>query len=67
MLERSLQFVHVPAPKHRDDHESDQLRTAATSKAVSHFSIETKCGWGRGNPARASGLLDSRRIALEGR
>ncbi len=30
------------------------------------FGIATECGWGRGDPARAPGLLDSHRIALEG-
>ena len=92
-LERSLQFVHVPAPKHRDDaayyaplaglclpegcelylgvihhddREGDRRRIAAASRTVSDFGIATECGWGRGDPARAPGLLDSHRIALEG-
>ena len=91
-LERSLQFIHVPAPKHRDDaayyapladlrlpegcelylglihHDDragDRRRIAAAEQAVSSFGIATECGWGRGDPARAPGLLDSHRIALE--
>ena len=92
-LERSLQFVHVPAPKHRDDaayyaplaalslpkgcelylgvihhndREGDRRRIAAAMQAVGSFGIATECGWGRGDPTRAPGLLDSHRIALEG-
>ena len=92
-LARSLQFVHVRAPRHRDDaayyaplaglrlpggcelylgvihhddREGDRRRIAAASRTVSDFGIATECGWGRGDPARAPGLLDSHRIALEG-
>ncbi len=91
-LERSLQFVHVPAPKHRDDaayyapladlklpdgcelylglihhddREGDRRRIAAATQTVASFGIATECGWGRSDPARAPGLLDSHRIALE--
>ena len=93
-LDRSLQFVHVPAPKHRDDaayyaplaalslpegcdlflgvihhneRDSDRRRIAAAARTVSDFGIATECGWGRGHPARAPGLLDSHRVALEGK
>ena len=92
-LARSLQFVHMPAPRHRDDaayyaplaglrlpedcelylgvihhddREGDGRRIAAASQTVPEFGIATECGWGRGDPARAPGLLDSHRIALEG-
>ena len=92
-LERRLQYVHVPAPKHRDDdayyaplaalrlpegcdlylgvihhddRDVDRRRIAAAARTVSNFGIATECGWGRSNPARAPGLLDSHRIALEG-
>lgn len=43
----------------------DRRRIAAAAKTVSDFGIATECGWGRGNPAPAPGLLDSHRIALE--
>ena len=92
-LERSLQFVHVPAPKHRDDEayytplaalglpegvdlhlgvihhddrDGDRRRIAAAARIVSDFGIATECGWGRGDPTGAPGLLDTHRIALEG-
>ena len=92
-LERSLQHVHAPAPKHRDDdacyaplaalrppagcelflgvihhddRDGDRRRITAAARTVSDFGIATECGWGRGDPARAPGLLDSHRIALEG-
>ncbi len=92
-LGRSLQFLHVPAPKHRDDaayyaplaglrlpeacelylglihhddRDGDRRRIAAASRAVGDFGIATECGWGRGDPSRAPGLLDSHRIALGG-
>ena len=85
-LGRSLQFVHVPAPRHRDDaayyaplaglglpegcelylgvihhddREGDRRRIAAASQSVTEFGIATECGWGRGDPTRAPGLLDS--------
>ena len=91
-LTRPLQFVHVPAPKHRDDaayyaplanlrlpaecelylglihhddREGDRRRIAAAAQTVPSFGIATECGWGRGDPTRAPGLLDSHRIALE--
>ena len=87
-----MQFLHVPAPKHRDDaayyaplaglrlpggcelylgvihhddRDGDRRRIAAAAQTVSDFGIATECGWGRGDPARAPGLLDSHRIALE--
>ena len=91
-LRRSLQFVHVPAPKHRDDaayyaplgdlglsegcelylglihhddREGDKRRIAAAAETVGAFGIATECGWGRGDPTRAPGLLDSHRALLE--
>ncbi|MCY4310458.1 MAG: hypothetical protein OXC54_03960 [Rhodospirillaceae bacterium] len=91
-LDRSLQFMHMPAPKdrdddayygplrdlnmpadcelflgiiHHDDHLGDQRRIAAARKAITDFGVATECGWGRGDPERAPGLLDSHRIALE--
>ena len=51
---------------HHDDRDGDRRRIAAASRTVSDFGIATECGWGRSNPARAPGLLDSHRIALEG-
>ena len=59
--DRSLQFLHVPAPKHRD---GDGRRIAAASRFAPNFGIATECGWGRGDPTHAPGLLDSRGIAF---
>ena len=50
---------------HHDDREGDRRRIAAASRTVGDFGIATECGWGRGDPSRAPGLLDSHRIALE--
>ena len=50
---------------HHDDRDGDRRRIAAAAQTVSDFGIATECGWGRGDPARAPGLLDSHRIALE--
>lgn len=92
-LDRSIQFMHMPAPKdrddaayyapladlrlpagcelylgiiHHDDRDGDQRRIAAATQAIPSFGIATECGWGRGDPERGPGLLDSHRIALEG-
>ena len=62
-LERSLEFPPVAAPKQRD---GDRRRIAAAANTVSDFGIATECGWGRGDPARTPGLLDSPLIASEG-
>ena len=51
---------------HHDDRDGDRRRIAAAARTVSDFGIATECGWGRGDPSRAPGLLDSHRIALEG-
>ena len=51
---------------HHDNRTGDRRRIAAAAKTVSDFGIATECGWGRGDPTRAPGLLDSHRIALEG-
>ena len=50
---------------HHGDREGDRRRIAAARQAAASFGIATECGWGRGDPARAPGLLDSHRLALE--
>jgi len=89
-VSRSVQFLHVPVPRERDDEaffapltglqspagcelyiglihagdrDGDARRIAAASTYVDNFGIATECGWGRGDPERVPGLLESHRIA----
>ena len=90
-LSRSVQFLHVPVPKdrddaayfapladlalpeecelylglvHHDDRDGDRRRIAAANETVASFGVATECGWGRGDPARVPGLLESHRLAV---
>ena len=51
---------------HHGDVEGDRLRID-TARAIvgSGFGVATECGWGRGDPARLDGLLESHRRAVE--
>jgi len=51
---------------HYGDPEGDQLRIATARKFLTTFGVATECGWGRTDPERVSGLLDShiRAVAL---
>jgi hypothetical protein len=49
---------------HHADHAGDAARIAAARAFVRDFGVATECGWGRTDPARVPGLLDSHRRAL---
>ncbi|MEC8890102.1 MAG: hypothetical protein VX426_00030 [Chloroflexota bacterium] len=44
---------------HYDDPEGDRSRMATARKFLNTFGVATECGWGRTDPKRVSGLLDS--------
>ena len=44
---------------HHDDEEGDQLRIKTASHFLKNFGIATECGWGRADPVKVPGLLDS--------
>jgi hypothetical protein len=44
---------------HYNDAEGDQARIAAARRVCPDFGIATECGWGRTDPERLDGLLDS--------
>ncbi len=44
---------------HFDDVPGDAARIATASKYLESFGIATECGWGRTDPARVTGLLES--------
>ena len=46
---------------HHDDEAGDAARIDAARKYLDDFGISTECGWGRTDPARVPGLLDSHR------
>ena len=46
---------------HHDDETGDAARIATARKYLDDFGISTECGWGRTDPARVPGLLDSHR------
>ena len=48
---------------HHDDEEGDQKRIKAASKFLRDFGIATECGWGRTDPVKVPGLLDSHALA----
>jgi hypothetical protein len=50
---------------HHDDREGDRRRIDVARDAVSVFGVATECGWGRGEPARLAGLLESHRHAVD--
>jgi hypothetical protein len=51
---------------HHRDAEGDRRRMDAARAAVGGaFGVATECGWGRGEPARLDGLLDSHRRAVD--
>ena len=51
---------------HHDDAEGDRRRMDAARAAVGGgFGVATECGWGRGEPARLDGLLESHRRAVD--
>ncbi len=44
---------------HFDDAEGDAARIATASQFLASFGVATECGWGRTDPARTTGLLES--------
>ena len=50
---------------HHADDAGDRRRIATARTVMSRFGVATECGWGRTDPARVSGLLDSHRRAVE--
>ena len=50
---------------HHDDEAGDRRRIGAARKLVPAFGIATECGWGRTDPARVPGLLESHRRAAD--
>lgn len=50
---------------HHDDAEGDVARIAAAREFLTAFGVASECGWGRTDPARVPGLLNSHRRAVE--
>ena len=50
---------------HHADHAGDRRRIDAGRDALGAFGVGTECGWGRGEPARLDGLLESHRLAVD--
>lgn len=48
---------------HHNDEEGDQLRIKAASNFIKNFGIATECGWGRSDPLKVPGLLNSHVMA----
>jgi len=49
---------------HHGDEAGDRRRIDTARAVVSGFGVATECGWGRGDPARIGGLLESHRRAV---
>lgn len=50
---------------HHNDEEGDQLRISLARKYLPDFGIATECGWGRADPKKVPGLLESHVKAVE--
>lgn len=50
---------------HHNDEAGDQRRIDAARRVIPEFGVASECGWGRGDPARLPGLLNSHRHAAE--
>jgi hypothetical protein len=50
---------------HHADREGDRARIEAARALVPAFGVASECGWGRTDPARVPGLLDSHGAAAE--
>lgn len=69
---RPLQELRMPAKTelilgliHHDDRAGDRARIDAARALVDSFGVASECGWGRTDPARVPGLLESHRRAVE--
>ena len=67
-----LRELRLPATRlylgliHQDDADGDRRRIDTARDAVGRgFGVATECGWGRGEPARLDGLLESHRRAVD--
>jgi len=49
---------------HHGDTQGDRRRIDAARAVVPSFGVATECGWGRGDPSRLDGLLESHRRAV---
>ncbi len=66
-----LHSLRLPSPTrlylgliHHADEHGDRRRIATARTVTPRFGVATECGWGRTDPARVSGLLDSHRRAV---
>ncbi len=50
---------------HYEDEPGDRARSDTARRFLPSFSVATECGWGRTDPTRVSGLLESHRRAVE--
>jgi hypothetical protein len=50
---------------HHGDHDGDLARIHAARAFVPTFGVASECGWGRTDPQRVPGLLESHRLALK--
>ena len=50
---------------HHDDREGDAARIRAARVFAPRFGVSSECGWGRTDPQRVPGLLESHRQAME--
>jgi methionine synthase II (cobalamin-independent) len=50
---------------HHDDRDGDRARMNAARALVGTFGVASECGWGRTDPQRVPGLLESHRVAAE--
>jgi hypothetical protein len=50
---------------HHDDPAGDQARIKAARDVVDVFGVASECGWGRTDPQRVPGLLESHRAAVQ--
>ena len=50
---------------HWNDTAGDRRRIDTARTVVPRFGVATECGWGRTDPTRLSGLLDSHRLAAD--
>ena len=67
-----LRSLNVPAGTevmlgliHYDDAQGDAARIATASNYLTFFGVATECGWGRTDPARVTGLLESHARAAQ--
>ena len=67
-----LQGINIPQNTgiilgliHHDDAQGDVARMSAAREFLPNFGVASECGWGRTDPNRVPGLLESHRKAVE--